>query len=61
MTPSTSLAAPPPLAESTSIAANRFTSLRFRALVPEMERKFSGWNRLQKTKTPTCSEFLRWS
>lgn len=48
--------------ESTAIAAYPFASPRFRALVPEMERKFNaGWKGLEKANPPTCSDFQRWS
>lgn len=48
--------------ESTAIAANPFESPRFRALVPEMERKFSGgWKASAKAEIPTCRDFKRWS
>jgi len=49
-------------ARRTAIAANPFVSSPFRALVPEMERKFSGGsNVLQKPKPPTCRDIKRWS
>jgi hypothetical protein len=40
--------------ESTAIATNLFASPRFRALVPEMERIFSGGWKCPEKRSPRC-------